>query len=138
MHDVGNFVTSIFELFVFFMALFSMDATKISPKFLLDFAFECKIGHNSIWWIEKSVQSSTLWELHTIIVFMYTTLAIIVMSSIPFKYERFKKTPKEIERDEKRAKKKAKKRADKKKKKKVDKLERFKQVTLETLMLKGK
>ena len=79
-----------------------------------------------------------MWELHTIIVFMYTTLAIIVMSSIPFKYERFKKTPKEIENDEKKAKKKAKKRADKKKKKKVDKLERFKQKTLETLMLKEK
>ena len=135
---MGNFVTSIFEIAVFFLALFSMDATKISPDFILEFAFECKIGTKSIWWIEKSVKSSTLWELHTIIVFMYTTLAIIVMSSIPFKYERFKKTPKEIENDEKRAAKKAKKRAEKKKKKKVAKLERFMQLTLETLMLKEK
>ena len=110
----------------------------MTPDFLMDFAFECLKGHKNIWWIEKSVQSSTLWELHTIIVFMYTTLAIIVMSSIPFKYERFKKTQKELEKDKKEAEKKAKKKESKKKMKKMAKLERFKQKTLETLMLKEK
>ena len=74
-----------------------MDYTKKSPDFLLQFGFECQIGSNSIWWIEMSVKSGTLWELHIIIVFMYTTLAIIVLSTIPFKYERFVKTEKELQ-----------------------------------------
>ena len=95
-HDVGNFITSLFELFVWVVALFSMDYTDIlDPNFLESFAFECLNNHESIWWIEKSVKSSTLWELHFIIVFMYTTLAIIVMSTIPHKYDRFIKTEKE-------------------------------------------
>ena len=129
-HDVGNFITSLFELFVFFIAIFSMDYTKHTPHFLLEFTFECKKGHPTIWWIEYSVKSSTLWELHTIIVFMYTTLAIVVMSTIPFKYDRFVKTEKEIAKDERKAKKKEAKRAEKKKRRKVAKLERLKQSLL--------
>ena len=95
-HDVGNAVIAIFELFVFILAIFSMDYTVKSPEFLLSFGFECKIGTESIWWIEKTVKSGTLWELHIIIIFMYTTLAIIVLSTIPFKYDRFVKTEKEL------------------------------------------
>ena len=88
------------------IALFSMDYTVKSPKFLLSFGFECKKGTESIWWIEKTVKSGTLWELHIIIVFMYTTLAIIVLSTIPFKYDRLVKTEKEIKAEEDRARKK--------------------------------
>ena len=102
-HDVGNFVTAIFELLVFFIAMFSMDYAGTSWELLLSFGFECEIGKDSIWWIEKSVKSGTLWELHIIIVFMYTTLAIVVLSTIPFKYDRFHKTEKEIEAEKKKA-----------------------------------
>ena len=107
-----------------------MDYTKHTPHFLLEFGFECKIDHPTRWWVEYSAKSSTLWELHTIIVFMYTTLAIVVMSTIPFKYDRFVKTEKEIAKDEQKAKKKEAKRAEKKKRKKVAKLERLKQSLL--------
>ena len=95
-HDVGNAVIALFELLVFFIAIFSMDWVENSPDWLQQFGFECKKGYDTIWWIEKSVKSGTLWELHIIIIFMYTTLAIIVLSTIPFKYDRFIKTEKEI------------------------------------------
>lgn len=111
---MGNFVISLFELFVFLAAIFSMDYTAHTPNFLLMFAFECEIGKTSVWWIEKSLKSSTLWELHIIIVFMYTTLAILVMSTIPYRYDRFIKSEKEIKKEEERAKKKAEKKAEKK------------------------
>ena len=52
------------------------------------------------------MKSGTLWELHIIIVFMYTTLTIIVLSTIPFKYDRFVKNEKEIKADKDKAKKK--------------------------------
>ena len=95
-HDVGNFIIALFELLVFVISMLSMDLTRNTPEFILSFAFECKIGTSSIWWIEKSVKSGTLWELHVIIIFMYTTLTIIVLSTIPFKYDRFVKTEKEV------------------------------------------
>ena len=98
-HDIGNFVIAIFELMVFFMAIFSMNVKKHSPEWLLNFGFECLKGYDSRWWIEKTVQSGTLWELHIIIVFMYTTLCIICLSTIPYKYDRFVKTEKEVKKE---------------------------------------
>ena len=76
------------------------------------------------------MQSSTLWELHVIIVMMYTTLAIVVMASIPYKYGRFKKTEKEIQQEEEKAKKKAQKKAIAKRKNVRRKSERFKDMLL--------
>ena len=119
-HDVGNAVIALFELLVFFIAIFSMDWVENSPDWLQQFGFECKKGYDTIWWIEKSVKSGTLWELHIIIIFMYTTLAIIVLSTIPFKYDRFVKTEKEIKKEKIKAAKKHEKKL-KKKGKNVDK-----------------
>ena len=113
-HDVGNFIISLFEILVFCLAMYSMDLTYGVPDFILDFGFECKIGHDSMWYVETSAQAGTLWELHIIIVFMYTTLAIIVLSTIPYKYDRLAKTEKELEKEEKARKKKEKKKSDKK------------------------
>ena len=113
-HDVGNFVIALFEILVFIIAMVSMDFTKKTPPFLLEFAFECQLKTTSIWWIEKSIKSGTLWELHVIIVFMYTTLAIVVLSTIPYKYDRFMKTEKEIKKAEEVAKKKLQKKLKKK------------------------
>ena len=94
-HDIGNFITSLFQFLVFFVALFSMDRTENTWDFILSFGFECEVGTTSRWYIETSPKASTLWELHIIIVFMYTTLAIIVLSTIPYKYDRLFITEKE-------------------------------------------
>ena len=104
--NVGSFLISFFQLLVFFIAIFSMDFTKHSPDFILNFGFECKIGHSSVWWIHRSNSSGTLWELHIIICYLYTTLAIIILSTVPYKYDRFVKTKKEVKADKKNARKK--------------------------------
>ena len=113
-HDVGNFVTALFEILVFILAMFSMDITRNTPDWILKFGFECLKGHKSRWWIEQSSSSGTLWELHIIIVFMYTTLAIVVLSTIPYKYDRLVKSEKEIESEKKKEDKKEKKKQRKK------------------------
>ena len=54
----------------------------------------------------------TLFKLHFIVIFMYTTLFIIVLFKIPYKYDRILRTKKEKKADKKsKAKRRAKRRA---------------------------
>ena len=107
--NVGSFLIAFFELLVFFIAIFSMDFTRHSPNWIKNFGFMCKDGTDSIWWIHRSNSSGTLWELHIIICFLYTTLVIIILSTVPYKYDRFIKTKKEMRAEKKKARKKQKK-----------------------------
>lgn len=46
--------------------------------------------------------SCMLWELHCTVPFLNTTLMMIVLSNIPFKYDRFIKTDKERQAENKK------------------------------------
>ena len=118
MHNVGVFIIAIFEILVFVVAVFSMDFTDHSGNFIKLFGFECKKNDESVWWIGKTFKSGTTWELHFMIIFIYTTVSLIVLSTIPYKYDRFVKTEKEIEADAKKEEKDKKKKEERKKKKK--------------------
>ena len=48
-----------------------------------------------------------LYEFHVIILFMYSTIGVIVLSSVPLYYDRLALTDKEKANDEKKKKKKA-------------------------------
>ena len=117
MHNVGVFIIAIFEILVFVVAVFSMDFTDHSGNFIKLFGFECKKGEESVWWIGKTFKSGTTWELHFMIIFIYTTVSLIVLSTIPYKYDRFVKTEKEIEADAKKEEKAKKKKEERKKRK---------------------
>ena len=108
-HNVGSFLVAVFEVLVFVVALFSMDYTAISGDFMKLFAFECKVGTSSVWWIGKTFKSGTTWELHFMIIFIYTTVSLIVLATVPYKYDRLKKTEEEIEHERKLEEKKKKK-----------------------------
>ena len=87
-------------MLVFGLAVFANDFhTETTPTFITEFAFECQIGHPTRWWIAKSSQSEMMYELHPIILHMYVTLAMLVLATIPYKYDRLHKTvaEKEIE-----------------------------------------
>ena len=113
-HNVGSFLVAVFEVLVFLVALFSMDYTAVGGDFIKLFAFECKAGTSDVWWIGKTFKSGTTWELHFMIIFIYTTVSLIVLASLPYKYDRLAKTEAEIEIERKAEEKK-----EKKKKKKA-------------------
>ena len=103
------FLTSLFELLIFALGFLgsdyyyydkSMSDTSIN-NFLTAFQFECAVGRKTIWFIEHSPASMTLFKLHFIVIFMYTTLFMIVLFKIPYKYDRIMKTGKEERADKK-------------------------------------
>ena len=71
-------------------------------KFLANFQFTCEPGYKSRWFIEKSAASMMLWKFHFIVIFMYTTLIMIVLFKIPYKYDRIRKNKKEKKIDRKK------------------------------------
>lgn len=106
---------ALFQFFVFFIAIFSMNYTKKSPEFIIQFGFECKIGDDKHWYINRSAKSSTLWELHIIIVFMYSFVTVLVLSVIPYKFNRLVKSESEMKADAEKAEKKRKRKERRKK-----------------------
>lgn len=109
-NTIGNWLVSLYGLLVFVISVFSMDFIKDIPAWITNYGFECLKGTTARWWIQRSVSSGTLWELQFLIVFMYTTVAVIVLATVPFKYNRLKLTEKEKKEDAKKKKKKQKKR----------------------------
>ena len=71
-------------------------------KLLSEFQFTCEEGYRSRWYIEKSAASMMLWKFHFIVIFMYTTLFMIVLFKIPYKYDRIRKNKKEKKIDRKK------------------------------------
>ena len=109
---IGNMVMALFQVLVYGLAVYTNDYADLveTHEFLLNFAFECMVGHPSRWWIAKSSQSEMMYELHPIILHMYVTLGMLVIATVPFKYDRLYKTrrEKEAERKSKHKKKKEK------------------------------
>lgn len=101
-NDIGNFMTACFQFLVFVAAIFSMDYVNNSPEFVIQFGFECKIDNNSRWYTKRSAKSLTLWEMHILIVFMYTFVVLLVLSVVPYKYNRLRKTDSEVKEDAKK------------------------------------
>ena len=87
---------SLFQAAVFWLAVWANDfSIETTPTFITNFAFECEVDHPTRWWINKTSQSEMMYELHPIILHMYVTLVMIVVVTVPFKYDRLHKTPKE-------------------------------------------
>lgn len=75
------------------------------------FEFGCNTKHDTRWFIEKTSMSMTQFKFHFIVIFMYTSLFMIVLFKIPYKYDRIEKTAKEkVVEKKRRAKARAKKR----------------------------
>ena len=111
---IVTFMISLIEVATFLLAFYSMDFKKVLdkdvPEFIKKFRFYCIEGSPSRWETEVTPLAEILFTMHVIIIFMYSTINLMVLSSIPFKYNRFAKTEKEIEIDrEKREKRKARK-----------------------------
>ena len=86
------FLTSMFELLIFCVSFYGSDKESSDPGalllFLQKFQFQCALDSKSVWFIEGTTLSMTLFKLHFIVIFMYTTLFMIVLFKIPFKYDR--------------------------------------------------
>ena len=61
----------------------------------------CAVDKKSIWFIEKGPLSMMLFKFHFIVIFMYSTIFIIVLFKIPYKYDRIRKTKTEKIADKK-------------------------------------
>ena len=84
--------------------------------FVNNFEFMCAVDKKSIWFIEKGPLSMMLFKFHFIVIFMYSTVFIIVLFKIPYKYDRIRKTDSEKAAEKKkRSKKRAKRRGRKSK-----------------------
>ena len=104
-----NLITATWCLIVFAISIFSTDYYRLTdnkaPNWIAIFGLECLKGSSSRWWIERSSPSQTLFELHYIVIFMYTTISIIAISTVPIYSDRLALTEKEqVAEDKKRAK----------------------------------
>ena len=81
---------------VFILSFFSMDVEKISTfrigDFVEKFAWTCQENHNTRWDTEANGLSEMLFTLHPVVILMSSTLCLIVLSSIAFRYDRLAKT----------------------------------------------
>ena len=110
------FLTAMFELMIFAVGFFGSDYQRFNDldpktdlawlKFARNFQFSCKEHKTSIWFIDHSSLSMMLFKLHFIVIFMYTTLFMIVLFKIPYKYDRIKKNKEERKAEKKKEKKK--------------------------------
>ena len=93
---------------IFTLALFSMDIEHMSNykvnDFVKKFAFTCIEGHPTRWYTEDTGLAELLFTLHPVVILISSTLCLIVLSSIAFRYDRLAKTKKEkkIEKEMKR------------------------------------
>lgn len=98
------FLTSLFELSIFCIGFFGTDFASRNPTgtwstLMAAFEFECLVGTEDTWFVDKTPASMTLFKLHFIVIFMYTTLFMIVLFKIPYKYDRLQKTSQEKKAD---------------------------------------
>ena len=114
---IAVLMTSLFELLIFALGYFGTDYAGCDDKtgtmclIVTKFKFMCAVGATSTWYIENTAFSMTLFKLHFVVIFMYTTVFIIVLFKIPYKYDRISKTNKEKKADKKqRAKRRARRR----------------------------
>jgi len=96
------FMTSLFELLIFIVAFFANDMPeqKLGQPFwdfMKKFQFICESEHgqNTVWNVDYSSLSMTLFKLHFIVIFMYTSISTIVLYTIPYRFDRIKKTRQE-------------------------------------------
>ena len=109
---IVTFMISWIELLTFIICFYSMDAEKVFqinvPSVFDGFKFYCEENSVSRWNTDVKPQAEILFTMHVIIIFMYSTINLMVLSTVPFKYNRFMKTDdeKKIEKAKKKAKKK--------------------------------
>ena len=112
-HVFTNLIVATWTLVVFVLAVWSTDFMVIwgirPPNWIAGFGFECLKGTTSRWWVEKTSSSNSLFDLHFMIIFMYSTIGIIVVNSIPLRYDRLVLSEKEKAKEKAAQEKKAKK-----------------------------
>ena len=78
----------------FLLAFYSMDSSSIFkdyvPKFFDSFRFYCLEKHYTRWETAVTPAAEILFTMHVIIIFMYSTINLMVLSTVPYKYNRFK------------------------------------------------
>ena len=78
----------------FLLAFYSMDSSSIFkdyvPKFFDSFRFYCVEKHYTRWETGVTPAAEILFTMHVIIIFMYSTINLMVLSTVPYKYNRFK------------------------------------------------
>ena len=107
---------SLLEIIVFALAFLSMNYEYLfkdnAPPFFVQFKFYCMEDTYTRWETEVTFLAEMLFTMHVIIIFMYSTINLMVLSSVPYKHNRFKKTEqekaKEFEKKLKRLEKKSK------------------------------
>ena len=79
----------------FLLAFYSMDSHKVfgrkTPHLFNSFRFYCMEHDYSRWETGVSPAAEILFTMHVIIIFMYSTINLMVLSSVPYKYNRFSK-----------------------------------------------
>ena len=89
-----TFLISFIEVMTFLLAFYSMDSSSIFkdyvPKFFDSFRFYCLEKHYTRWETAVTPAAEILFTMHVIIIFMYSTINLMVLSTVPYKYNRFK------------------------------------------------
>lgn len=115
-NTIVTFMISLLEVVVFALAFFSNNYEYLfkedTPEFLNQLKFYCMEDTYTRWETEVTFLAEMLFTMHIIIIFMYSTINLMVLSSVPYKHNRFKKTEeekaKEVEKKLKRLAKKSK------------------------------
>ena len=78
----------------FLLAFYSMDLQRVfddhTPEFFKGFKFYCMEYQYSRWVTDVTPFAEILFTMHVIVIFMYSTINLMVLSTVPYKYNRFK------------------------------------------------
>ena len=118
-NTIVSFLISIFEIGVCILCFMCMDYHNMAIKwkikfkpspFLLQFAFACDPTKDHFWNMEDDsnpgfprMRAETNFTFHIIFIYLYSTLQLVVLSTIPYRYDRFIKTDKQKQIDKEKA-----------------------------------
>ena len=93
-NTIVTFLISFLEIMTFMLAFYSMDSHKVfgreTPGLFQNFKFYC-MGHDlSRWETGVTPAAEILFTMHVIIIFLYSTINLMVLSTVPYRYNRFK------------------------------------------------
>ena len=114
-NTIVSLMVSLFGFSVCLICILSMDYAEVNrrwhisftpSKFLQEFAFECNENNDHYWNMEDAknpgfpkLRAETNFTCQVIYIYLYSTFQLIVLSTIPYRYDRFVKTEKEKKLD---------------------------------------
>ena len=100
-----TFLISLIEIMTFLLAFYSMDLHRVfdehTPEFFKEFRFYCMEHQYSRWVTDVTPFAEILFTMHVIVIFMYSTINLMVLSTVPYRYNRFKDEKKKPKSKEK-------------------------------------